>query len=182
MNSLDLGKVTDSKVKISLLRELIDSGGGFTFKAEGTSMMPLIPSGAEVRIEKCAAPVAGEIVLYEADCQIRLHRVVSIRKKADGTSVIQIRGDALTTVETVEEKDVIGSLVSAKIDGVERSAANLIPRNTRLFSRWLVVTATAANTVDAIRDALPFEEMPAARKLRRAFEELRERIARALLK
>ena len=64
-----------------VMKEVIESGGEFTFRPHGTSMMPLIREGVDqVVLVKADSIKAGDAVFYLRDNgQFVLHRIVKIK-------------------------------------------------------------------------------------------------------
>lgn len=65
-----------------IMKEVIESGGEFTFKPNGVSMMPLIRQGIdEVVLVKAENIKVGDAVFYQRDNgQFVLHRIVKEKK------------------------------------------------------------------------------------------------------
>lgn len=77
---------------IALARDQLARGATITLRAEGGSMWPLLLDGDELEVHPLVGPPAlGDIVLFELNGRLVLHRVVAV----DGAEVV-LKGDALT--------------------------------------------------------------------------------------
>ena len=67
-----------------VMKEVIDSGGEFTFGPQGVSMLPLIRQGRDqVVLVKADGVKKGDAVFYQRDDgQFVLHRIVKVRKNS----------------------------------------------------------------------------------------------------
>jgi signal peptidase I len=82
-------------------------------KVTGQSMRPLLIHGdTKVRIVKTQHVNESDIILFNYNQKIVLHRI--IKKKGD---TYFCRGDALTHIESINIKDVIGKV--SHINGIE---------------------------------------------------------------
>lgn len=74
------------------LRLLVRSRGELSTRFSGSSMLPSLPDGAELVLRQATAVGVGDIVAFEADGQIVLHRVEAISRRR---GCLLTRGDAL---------------------------------------------------------------------------------------
>lgn len=68
-----------------VMKEVLDSGGEFTFTPNGTSMLPLIRPGVDqvVLVNITEPPKAGDVIFYLRDNgQFVLHRVIKAKNGA----------------------------------------------------------------------------------------------------
>ena len=80
----------------ALLIELLRTGKPARFRARGGSMWPTIPGGSLVEVTPGAPRAAGELVAFERDGQVVIHRVLQIT--AEG---IVAQGDSLEQTDGV---------------------------------------------------------------------------------
>lgn len=101
---------------ISLIREVIESGGEFRLYPKGTSMLPLLRQGIDSvgLVESTARLKKRDIVLYKRKSgQFVLHRVLKVNN--DGS--LSLCGDNQTEIES----DIYASDVLALVTCVYRS-------------------------------------------------------------
>jgi Peptidase S24-like len=112
---------TGQPLLCDLAAEVLLSSGRLQFRAKGASMLPALWPGDLVTIHSASIDQirGGEIVLFRADRQLCLHRVV---RKSRG--VLITRGDSVRCDdEPVHPHDILGRLV-----GVQRGRSRFAPR------------------------------------------------------
>lgn len=98
-----------------IMKEVIDSGGEFTFFPHGTSMMPLIRQGLDSVVLVMAEDLKeGDAVFYQRDNgQFVLHRIVKIK---DGQYIMC--GDNQYELEYgIERRHILAKVKAIKRDG-----------------------------------------------------------------
>jgi hypothetical protein len=99
-----------------IIDEVISSGGEFTFKPNGISMLPLIRPGVDtVKLVKPTEVKKSDIVLYRRDNgKFVLHRVMYVRRKD-----FIMRGDNQKYLEVGIRRDqILATLKGIEKDGV----------------------------------------------------------------
>ncbi|MEW5947459.1 MAG: S24/S26 family peptidase [bacterium] len=132
------------KIKYELLDEVLLRGNEFSFVAEGSSMLPFIPPGTKVTIEKAIPETLrpGDIVLYQSGERICLHRFLRASNR-DGETVFHMRGDSQTATETVAADGIVGKLVRLEVKGKLFEAEHIQPKkNEKLFFSWLFLSVS----------------------------------------
>jgi signal peptidase I len=114
------------KPTLDLLR---GSGKSLRLKVEGDSMIPLLRPGDAVTIIFCspAALVVGDVVAYEVDSGVAIHRVLRRVGRGGGVSVYQ-KGDNMRSGGWLDERQILGKVVSVTSGGREFS----LPSASRL--------------------------------------------------
>ncbi len=110
-----------------IFRAVLDSGGTFTLKPHGTSMLPtIVPGRDSVSLIKLTEPAhLYDILFYQrADGSFVLHRVAAIAKDGSYT----LCGDH----QTVLEKGVQPAAVVAVVSAIHLPQGDLL-RGTRAF-------------------------------------------------
>jgi peptidase S24-like protein len=74
----------------ALIMELLRAGETARFRARGGSMWPLVPGGSLVEVTPAVPRSAGELVAFERDGRVVIHRVRQITEQG-----IVAQGDAL---------------------------------------------------------------------------------------
>ena len=113
---------------------LLRRGHRVRFRAPGWSMHPTIKDGETIMVEPVApsAVKTGDIILYQFDSGVVVHRVVRVEKN-NGTPLFILRGDALGSHdEPVAVEQVLGKVVF-----VERNGRSMNPYGwkSRIFLR-----------------------------------------------
>jgi hypothetical protein len=121
----------------ALIIELLRAGKPVRFRARGGSMWPTIPGGSLVEVTPGAPKAAGELVAFEREGRVVVHRVGQIT--ADG---VVAQGDALGSADGV----VPGERVLGTARVIERRQLNLrLPKASELElvarALWRRVTA-----------------------------------------
>ena len=104
------------------MKEVIESGGEFTFYPHGTSMMPLVREGVDqVVLIKADTVKKGDVVFYQRDNgQFVLHRVVKVK---NGKYVMC--GDNQWVLEQgITDKHVLAKMKAVLRDGIVIDEAN----------------------------------------------------------
>ncbi len=100
----------------SILVEVLDRGGFFSFSAHGSSMWPFVLSGDRLTIQPLAGrPIrVADILLYRAPGQhLTAHRVIGMEN-----GCLRVRGDRLRApLELVEQDAVLGRVVALERNG-----------------------------------------------------------------
>ena len=105
-----------------IMKEVIESGGEFTFYPHGTSMMPLVREGVDqVVLIKADTVKKGDVVFYQRDNgQFVLHRVVKVK---NGKYVMC--GDNQWVLEQgITDKHVLAKMKAVLRDGTVIDEAN----------------------------------------------------------
>ena len=119
-------KEVNTREYIGMLRELVHEGKSVSLLVSGSSMAPfLVHQRDYVHFRAPERPLRiGDIVFYERDGgQFVMHRIVRIRKGADGAPLFDITGDN----QTVIEHGVRPDQVFARIYEVQRKGHTLRP-------------------------------------------------------
>ena len=97
-----------------VIREVIESGGEFSLRPHGTSMLPMLSDGGDTVILKKKLPEVGDVVFFKRDNgEYVMHRLVKIRR--DG---YVMRGDNQVTNEYgIRENNVIAVITAFVKDG-----------------------------------------------------------------
>lgn len=99
-----------------LIREVVESGGEFTMKTRGTSMLPMLSDGGDsvILVKAPEKLLCGDVAFYKrANGQYVLHRVVDVRD--DG---YVMRGDSQIVNEyNVAHESVIAVMKAYIKDG-----------------------------------------------------------------
>lgn len=118
-------KPDDHDAAAAVLRERLRSGP-LTITATGSSMLPIIADGAEVRLQSRSRPRRGEVWCYvAADGRVVVHRVLAV-----GATHVTLRGDAnpgndlAVPVERLVGR-VTGVVGGRRLGGVDRARALL---------------------------------------------------------
>jgi len=144
-----------------LLREVLEQGQGFRFRADGISMRPFIVAGDVLVIEPvrdAALLRYGDVVLYRTPCDgLVAHRVIgpsranpplpgSIPAAPVEGSLLRTRGDGLRApIEQVGPEQVLGRVVAVERAG-RRFELDRLGQRLRV-RLWLTLRAG----VDALR-------------------------------
>ena len=129
-----------------LAGQLLGTGHGMRFRAQGSSMYPLVRDGDILCVRPTAqAPTAvGDIVLYRSSRSgIVVHRVVDIRRREEKT-ILLVKGDSAARADPqVEESQVLGRVESIHRRGhiivpTSWTSRHVAPLHARLFRlrRW----------------------------------------------
>jgi len=105
---------------LPLAEQLAPSQPDFESAIHGSSMAPVIPAGARirVRINGANASQVGDVVFYRADDGYTVHRVVHRMRRASGTDYVVTEGDARFAPDApVACSQVLGTVVAVEIDG-----------------------------------------------------------------
>lgn len=124
---------------------LLRAGRRVRIRARGRSMMPAIADGERLLVEPVRAEdlAVGHIVLCRRGTPLVAHRVLEVRRKDDGSTVVAIRGDAPgERVEEVRADDVLGRVVEIQHERGSRVPSRRVPRVRRAL-RWIWRAAVA---------------------------------------
>lgn len=127
----------DLKEYVSLIEEVIESGGEFRLFPRGTSMMPLLRQGKDsvILIKSETAPQKRDILFYKRSSgQFVLHRIVGLSK--DGSYVLC--GDNQTALEKGITDEMIIATVSAVYRDERRIEKNTFGRKIYEFF-WCIM-------------------------------------------
>lgn len=111
------------------MKEVIESGGEFTFYPHGTSMMPLVREGVDrVVLIKADTVKKGDVVFYQRDNgQFVLHRVVKVK---NGEYVMC--GDNQVALEQgITDKHVLAKMKAVLRDG------NVIDESNKKYVKYI---------------------------------------------
>lgn len=100
--------------------EILADGSAVRFSAEGSSMAPAIRHGDVVTIAPARAEAVrrGGIVLARRPGGLLVHRVVEIRRRADGRREFLLRGDGKGGCDApLDERDLLGTVVAVSRHG-----------------------------------------------------------------
>lgn len=99
-------------VKHYMIKEFIRSNGELVISVEGSSMNPTVLDGEKVVIS-CYnyKPMVGDVVLYKAKGELKLHRIVD-EKVSD---VFSIKGDGEDYIEEIHAIDIFGKMTNCSI-------------------------------------------------------------------
>ncbi len=100
--------------------ELLARGGAVRFRAEGSSMAPAIRHGDVVTIApiRPEAVRRGGIVLARRPGGLLVHRVVAVRRRADGRRDFVLRGDGKGGCDApIDERDLLATVVAVTRNG-----------------------------------------------------------------
>lgn len=123
---------------VSAIRSLA-AGERFAFRVSGTSMLPVLREGDEVKAQRCAGPSGlslGELLVVELpDAGLVVHRLLWKEREAARTW-----GDGSGRMDPpVPWQDVLGRVVEASRDG-----ASVLPGGLARRWAWLRHFSTAA--------------------------------------
>jgi signal peptidase I len=116
--------------------EVLRKNGFVSIAATGTSMLPGIWPGDLLRIELAvpAAVIPGDIVLFQRDDRLFIHRVQQVRSEAGGIW-LTTRGDSLTYSDPpFTESALLGRVTTITRHGREIAVPARIPLMDRLIS------------------------------------------------
>lgn len=123
----------------SIIVDLLMSGVAVRFRAQGNSMYPLIRSDDYLYVEPVPAAqvVRGDIVLARAERGLTAHRVLHVRRDADGELVLTTRGDNASHRDAlVPARRLLGRVTRA-----ERAGTMYRMRRDMLVVRRLIARA-----------------------------------------
>lgn len=112
-----------------IMKEVIDSGGEFTFGPRGISMMPLIRQGQDkVVLVKADSVKKGDAVFYQRDNgQFVLHRIVKVKKNG-----YVMCGDNQYELEYgITDKHILAKMKAVVRDGV------VIDENDKKYKKYV---------------------------------------------
>ncbi len=118
--------------QIDLMREILERGGTFTFRAFGHSMFPMILPGTEVTVRplRSVPPPLGTVLVAERDGSLVCHRLVRVRRQEHGGGhrwVYHLRGDNHEADDPpFDESKVIGEIESLRF-GKFGISADFVP-------------------------------------------------------
>ncbi len=93
-----------------LIEAALKAGHRVRVRAAGSSMRPLVPSGARITVEPNGGPVrVDDVVVALADGELVAHRVTRV-------DPVELRGDSSTAVEHAPE--ILGRVVAVEWRGV----------------------------------------------------------------
>ena len=97
-----------------VIREVLDSGGEFSIRPHGTSMLPMLSDGGDTVILRKKSPEVGDVVFYKRDSgEYVMHRL--IKKRKDG---YMMRGDNQIMNEYgVRDDNIIAVIIAFVKDG-----------------------------------------------------------------
>ncbi len=107
-----------SKLFLNISADLLKSGYGIEFHANGKSMYPTIRDGEMITVEPIAAPEIkpGDIILYRNQTGVVAHRVVYLEQSSHGH--LLLRGDASNTFDApIMPYQILGKVISTKRSG-----------------------------------------------------------------
>ncbi len=115
--------------QIDLMREILERGGTFTFRAFGHSMFPMILPGTEVTVRplRSVPPPLGTVLVAERDGSLVCHRLVRVRREDSGRWVYHLRGDNHEADDPpFDESKVLGEIESLRF-GKFGISADFVP-------------------------------------------------------
>lgn len=118
--------------QIDLMREILERGGTFAFRAFGHSMFPMILPGTEVTVRplRNVPPPIGTVLVAERDGTLVCHRLVRVRREGQGEAgrwVYHLRGDNLSVDDPpFHESQVLGEVESLRF-GKFGISADFVP-------------------------------------------------------
>lgn len=118
--------------QIDLMREILERGGTFAFRAFGHSMFPMILPGTEVTVRplRTVPPPLGTVLVAERDGSLVCHRLVRVRgEKRDGEHrwVYHLRGDNHEVDDPpLDESKILGEIESLRF-GKFGISADFVP-------------------------------------------------------
>jgi signal peptidase I len=118
-----------------LSASLLADGYGIRFRANGTSMLPLIGDGEVIIVEPLPARRVrrGDILLYLKGRGVIAHRVVKIEKANGEPCRFTLRGDTSATADApVKATEILG-----RVCAVERDGRRIALSGYRARWRWL---------------------------------------------
>ena len=117
-----------------LLAEVLRASGSARLRVTGSSMLPTIWPGDVAVLERAdiASLRAGDLILFQEDSRLYLHRIVALGPDGDG---FVTRGDAMPQADPV----VRAEQILAKASAVERNGESIrcldLSISRRIFGR-----------------------------------------------
>jgi hypothetical protein len=116
------GEITDGGCEIrgeyiDLIRDAVSRGSPFSFKARGSSMLPLIPDGTEVTVERIDSmpPPGGSILVGVKRGRLFCHRLVGVEHGIRGERLYALKGDNHRRPdEPFPERDLVGKVTALR--------------------------------------------------------------------
>jgi signal peptidase I len=142
-----------AEVSIELIRQALTSGARIEARVKSDSMSPLIRAGDLIGIISISPKVLvkGDIVVYNADSRLAVHRMVGRLRRDDGAVMLLTKGDANGTADPpIAVDDVAG-----KIERIESSAGrriDLTRLGTRVISRLIASLSLWSGVIWGYRD------------------------------
>jgi len=115
-----------SEIFSQVVHGLLEDGLSVRFRANGRSMLPALRDGEYLIVApaRVAEVEVGDVVLCETRRGPVAHRVLSVRRRADGEEEFTVRGDASLECDgPVAASQVRGRIVSVERDGRRMSLA-----------------------------------------------------------
>ena len=111
------------------MKEVIESGGEFTFYPHGTSMMPLVREGVDqVILVKADCVKKGDVVFYRRDNgQFVLHRVVKI----ENGEYVMCGDNQVALEQGITDKHVLAKMKAVLRDG------NVIDESNKKYVKYI---------------------------------------------
>ena len=141
--------------QIDLMREILERGGTFTFRAFGHSMFPMILPGTEVTVRplRTVPPPLGTVLVAERDGSLVCHRLVRVRRErraAGHVWVYHLRGDNLELDDPpFDESKILGEIESLRF-GKFGISADFVPYRVT-GSMWALFPRPARLAMGLVR-------------------------------
>ena len=100
------------------INRFFDANDYIKMNISGTSMIPLLNEGDEIRVQKANVRDArrGDILLFRINNTFVVHRFISISVVKDGKAIIVQCGDNSMEFNTVDENSVVGKVAMIKTE------------------------------------------------------------------
>lgn len=102
------------------MKEILNKNGSLKFKAMGASMFPLIFSGDIITVTKVDSNgiTIGDIILFENQGSLFVHRLIKASKKENGKHLIT-KGDSMHSFDNpIRPSQVLGKVKKIKRWGI----------------------------------------------------------------
>ncbi|MGC2064323.1 MAG: signal peptidase I [Thermodesulfovibrionales bacterium] len=138
--------LTSEKTKADthqLCGEILSGGAGLRIRVTGRSMKPFLKGGEILTIRRvsCASLRKGDLILFDSQGALVLHRIIKKVYSDKGTLMFQTQGDAMRAADgPVHQDKVLGKVLK-----IERSLAGGRTKQMDMESAyWRVISASTA--------------------------------------
>jgi signal peptidase I len=115
-----LPEIDVQSVRLEMWREMCRSGGSLSFKILSGSMRPTLEVGDIVKVSgvEPSDVHVGDILAFRVGQNAVIHRIIG-KSRFDRQLIFRHRGDAGGLPATIEEKNIIGKVLSINRNGLE---------------------------------------------------------------
>jgi hypothetical protein len=128
---------------VEIIKSILEAGNSVELPATGYSMFPALRPGDRVMIEGIKNKEdlqTGNVVVYENNGTLVMHRLIAIAKNGKGETWYQTRGDSMSENDrAVSEQQLIAVADSIKRSGREFRARVFVPGKCRYFCNRIVL-------------------------------------------